>query len=834
MPSTTPRPDDSSQPEAALRLEPGSPHGDEHEEPGTYLPTSLTRFVGRDRDIDAVHGLLARHDVRLVTLTGPGGIGKTRLALRVAETSGSFPDGIWFVDLAPLYEPGAVGPAIGRALDVRAAGDEPVEHAIEAFLRHRRALLILDNFEQVPAAATLVTELLLTCPTLTVLVTSRAALRIEGEHRFDLPPLDLPEDGRGLSPQRLMEFDAVQLFVDRARLIAAGFALTDANANDVAAICARLDGMPLAIELAAARTNLLSPADMRHRLEGRLPLLGEGPRGAPDRLRTMRDSIAWSHDLLGPRQRALFRQLGSLVGTWTLDAAEAVAGATDSVSRQGVFESLAALVDASLVRKRPETETETVYRMLVPIREFAEDLLERSDESHAVGLRHLAFITDLVEQAEVALFHPDGERRIARLRIHGANIRKAIDWAERHGHVEEMIRLAGTLNVYGSGHFRVQEARLLAQQAAAVGRTLASPQLAKTLASLAADAYVMGDQIAARASCDEALAVIDDNTGVYTRYTAHAWDGVLALRDGEFDRAIAAQRTALAVLRAAPESEVDWTARAESTTLSHLGNIAVGAGDIDGAERWFEQALDRQQEIGCAPGTSHIIANHPIAGLGDVARARGDVRLALRRYQEALSLASRFGDHVRTGYILGGVAATLAAAGRWQLASRLFGGTQAYHERIGLHFERETMDRQRALGLPEPWLRGNEPFGTGQALRDALWADRPVPPPGIPDPARAAALWEAGRALPFEKVLAEALAADVDSPTPVDALPFGLSTREAEVLRELVAGKSDAEIGDTLYISRRTVSAHMQHIYHKLGVSSRAEAAALAVRHGLA
>jgi DNA-binding CsgD family transcriptional regulator len=278
----------------------------------------------------------------------------------------------------------------------------------------------------------------------------------------------------------------------------------------------------------------------------------------------------------------------------------------------------------------------------------------------------------------------------------------------------------------------------------------------------------------------------------------------------------------------------EWARLAKSTVLGNLGNVAVARGDISSARAWFERALDQQQRLGYAPGTSHFWANHPVAGQGDVARAENDPATAFKHYRLALELALRYDDYRARAYALGGVAGTLAAAGNWKTAARLFGADESIHSRAGIHFDLETMDRQRALGLPEPWMRASESFGSGQPLHDALATTTRLPMSPISDPVAAANLWETGRSLSLEEAVSEALAATLPAArTPADA-QFGLTARELDTLRQLVEGKSDADIASALFISRRTAATHIEHIYSKLGVSSRAAAAVFAVRHGIA
>ena len=367
-----------------------------------YFPPSLTPFLGREEQISEIAELVAAPNVHLVTLTGPGGIGKTRLAIQVGERlASSFAGGAVFVDLAPLRDPPQVLPAIATALGLREGNSGSLVNQIHGFLAERETLLILDNFEQLLGSAAVVADLL-GGSEVELLVTSRAPLRVQGEHEYLVPTLRLPDHIQRTNAAALATIDlleAVALFVDRAKAVRPDFELTDAIAPIVAEICARLDGLPLAIELAAARIKVLPPAALLSRLERRLPLLTGGRRDAPERQRTLRDTIAWSYDLLADDECRLFRSLGVFVGGWTMEAAEAVANPEGNLD---VLGGLTSLVEMSLVRL-DETESEPRFRMLETIREFAVDRLIEANEDAAVRERHAAFYLAFAEAVEPEL-----------------------------------------------------------------------------------------------------------------------------------------------------------------------------------------------------------------------------------------------------------------------------------------------------------------------------------------------------------------------------------------------------------------------------------------------
>ncbi len=393
------------------------------------LPVQLTSLLGREQEVETVEHLLCHEDVRLLTLTGPGGIGKTRLAVQIAtDLANDFVDGVSFISLAPITDPDLVLPTIAQTLAIKEREGLPVLDVVQQFLQDKHLLLLLDNFEQIVVTAPQVEHLLSHCPQLTVLVTSRTVLHIQGEQVFPVAPLALPDLSRDLAPEGIAQSAAVSLFMQRARSLLPGFQLTASNARAIAELCIRLDGLPLAIELAAARVRLLPPQALLSRLSQRLQLLTGGPRTLPARQQTLRKTLQWSYDLLGPEEQAIFRQLAVCAGGWMLSAAEAL-GQEVGIASPDVLNTLASLQDHSLIQQREQEAEEPRFLMLQTLREYGLEMLTATGELQITLAVHAQLFLALAEQAEPELQGPNPAPWVERLEQEHDNLRAALEWA---------------------------------------------------------------------------------------------------------------------------------------------------------------------------------------------------------------------------------------------------------------------------------------------------------------------------------------------------------------------------------------------------------------------
>ncbi len=772
------------------------------------LPVPLTPLVGREREVAEVMERLGHPGVRLLTLTGPGGTGKTRLAIRVAEElQGDFADGVAFVGLAPITDPALVLPTVAQVLGVREGGDRPLAAQLADVLRKRDVLLVLDNVEHVVEAAAQIADLLAAIPRLRVLATSRVPLRLSAEHRLLVPPLSLPAPGASRSIEELVKAEAVSLFVDRAKAVRPDFTLTPANVDAVTAICARLDGLPLAIELAAARIGVLPPHALLSHLEQRLALLTGGPRDAPARQRTMGDTIAWSHDLLTSQDQTLFRRLAVFVGGFTLEAAEVVAS---GISACHVLDGISSLVESSLLRQDELAAGVPRFGMLETVREYGPEQLTASGESDAVHDRHASWFVAVAEQADPLLLRPDQETTLEHLETELSNLRAALDWLETTEKAEPAVRLAGALRWFWliRGDYREGIDRL-ERALGLTGAEVTPPAAgARVLTGVGFLSAMRGNRNRAEAALTEALTL--------ARIAGDAWETGWALHGlgiatgyaGDYLRPEKHYTAALGVFRELAVEEPAARPRV-AAVLADMGWVASGRGEVELAEARLEEALTEARTLGFTWLVGLIMIN-----LGQVAGQAGDDGRALACYREALVLAVAEGDRRLVAFAVQGVGRVALAQGQEVRAARLLGAVAALLERIGVPLEQLT----HRLGK-----RGT--------------ATVHVAPGG----ATFAAAWEAGWALTLQEAVAEAedvaAALAIDSPSSPDRRSSGwsgLSPREVEVLRLVAAGKTDAEIAEALFLSKRTVGTHLTNLLAKLDLANRTEAAAWAVRHGLA
>ncbi len=692
----------------------------------TRLPARPGPLIGRDDETREVSGLLVRPDVRLVTLTGPPGIGKTRIALEVAAGLQDTLDRVAFVDLWTVTDPAEVTPAIVQTLRVKRTRQRSQLDTLVDALRGRRWLLVLDNFEQVASAAPQVAVLLEHCPDLKILATSRARLRLSWEHEVPVPPLALPDLQRAADPAAIAESPAVALFLQRARAVSPDFHLTADNAQIVAQICHRLDGLPLAIELAAARVKLLSPQSMLARLRHRLTLLTGGGRDLPARHQTVRAAVAWSYALLEPWVQTAFRRLAVFVGGCTLTAAEGVLADPDGQER--VFDALSALIDNSLLRREPQAGGEIRFWMLETIHDYALEQLTATPEMEAILRRHALHYLALAETAEPALAGPEQAEWLEDLEREHDNLRAALRWARQSGEAAVGLRMAGALAQFWERHGYVREGRAWLDALLAEDEETPPAVRARALNVNGNLARVEGDYEVAVARYRESLALRQASGDVRGIAVALNNLGVAGKDRGDYAAARSHLEESLSLKRDLGDR------RSIAVTLNNLGLTANGQQDHSAARAFLEESLEHFRELGDKWGIALALNN-----LGSTAALEGDYEQAAALHRSSLALRRGLKDKWGVAEGLEGLAKVSAARGHPRRAAEMFGAAEALRDQFGFPLPPdERIDYDRVVGIvrgklgeagfEKAWADGHALFPE-QALDEALVPDTPTAPP---------------------------------------------------------------------------------------------------------
>lgn len=858
------------------------------------FPAPVSRFIGREREVEAVKRLLTTQEVRLLTLTGPGGIGKTRLGLRVATAlRDHFPHGVFFVNLAHLRDIAFVVPTIAQTLDLKETGDQPPLDQLIASLREKMLLLLLDNFEPVLPAASLMADLLVACPGLKVMVTSRFVLHLQGEQEFAVPPLSLPDSTHLPDLVTLSQYEAVALFLARAREVRPDFQLTQTNARAIANICVRLDGFPLALELAAARLKLLSPRALLARLEQRVPLLTSGGRDTPMRQRTLHDTVAWSYQFLAPQEQRLFRWLAIFVNGCTLEAVEALCVALRLDTDAGtVLEGVASLVDKSLLYQTELADGELRFSMFEMIREYGLEALKASGDMEATCCAHASHYLKFAEEIDPELVGPQQAIWLERLEQEHDNLRAAMSWAleqeegrQETGNEKDMaLRFGVALSRFWNIRGYWNEGQIFLSRALAISSEFQTEVRMKALATAASFAVYQDESVRGEGLCETLLTqslAQGDTAGIgwaLSQLSELAW------QRGELPVVQRLLPEALARFKEAGDQEnFAWS-------LSFLADLARIQGEYVRAQALFEESLTRERQQGNTRG----IAGSLLGMARTLFLSEGDTPTLCSYLEQSLALARELGDKVGITLCLSlsGIVAlhqgdaikarslleqSLALGreiGKKQIIAWSHFGLGRVAERSGdYQGARTCYEESLASGhgvvynLELPFfveglatialLQGEQAkavqlWGAAEMLREEKRT--PLPPVYQPEYQRLIAaartqlgektfttIWAQGRQSPEQALTTQ-------TPLPSSLLKKGhwspvkppsstplheLTAREEEVLRLVTQGLTNGQVAQRLCISPRTVDTHLTSIYQKIGVSSRSAATRYVLEHHL-